>query len=615
MTTPCNINGPQVSQFKQEVFTRLAFLGMPHGDAGSLRHLWKFVNLSVKLVTDEGDQSLKSEKLVRALSRELGSSRALLFLRWFGDKIKLYFGKEFAVPTPNPSDAGEAGPPPADIGCTAVVDTKAESAVGDTVHTHPKSVGAIAGAEPMCEPAVSGTVLLHPNLKPLQTLSVPVSCSSSISPGECGDEAWVEVKASEGKKYYWDRSSNACMWALPSGIKPMWTSHKSPDGRTYYSDCSGKSFWVMPPLRKSSTSTELCISSETTGEAAAPPLYVPDVGIVVPVSSLPAAKHPVPADLGPFQEVFPEQRKLEASMEHGHEVTQTIVPANQCSEDSSDVSNLRSELAELRKQLAALSEEQPSSADAPASRKINDQNDSLEEPDSPTEPHSRTLDEPPVEEKPLRRKRSAATSRSNSKASGKDWDVWSNRLRIACQPELPEERRITDRTVAAAANVPSVADNCHMSSGADSDVDSDVTADTELSSGEVISAPGPKTKLLKRESTASLSKRSNSCSSREQSDKKELSSALRHLQKGVAALRERSRSRSICSTSSRGEAGCLKTNHTKDGLDEKTMLDKFLTAVRHGKPPGNWEKSPSQSWIKESVFEHGPSRRASRGGA
>ncbi len=64
---------------RSEVFTRLAFLGMPQDDVA------RFVDLTTEFVTS-GAQGRASQaevkKLVRTLSRRLGKPRADLFVKW-----------------------------------------------------------------------------------------------------------------------------------------------------------------------------------------------------------------------------------------------------------------------------------------------------------------------------------------------------------------------------------------------------------------------------------------------------------------------------------------------------------------------------------------------------
>jgi len=338
MTTSCNIDEEQVSKFKQEVFARLAFLGMKHDDAAALRHLWKFVNLSAKLVTDEGDQSAKSEKLVRALSRELGASRAQLFVRWFADTIKLHFAKELAMPVPQvKAPASLTEPASLVVADAKVTEVKAETNVQIALKPSCGTASAIDAGVPLCSTAsvVTATdkdaVHAHPEVKETSTV-------------ELGDEAWVEVKAHEGKTYYWDRCSNKCAWALPAGIKPMWSSHKSPDGRTYYSDRNSKSFWVMPPLVKPAANSNTCTLPEPSK-------------VTVATQGLPESTQPTAAaDLGPPVEVLPPQAPNDS---------QAAPSSTSICDSSSDVSSLRQELAELKKQLASLTENRsPSSANS-----------------------------------------------------------------------------------------------------------------------------------------------------------------------------------------------------------------------------------------------------------
>ncbi|CAK0830846.1 unnamed protein product [Prorocentrum cordatum] len=62
------------------------------------------------------------------------------------------------------------------------------------------------------------------------------------------DEAWVQMRSSNGRVYFWSRREKASKWELPLGTCAAWTSATSSDGRTYYWNKQGRSVWKLPPL-------------------------------------------------------------------------------------------------------------------------------------------------------------------------------------------------------------------------------------------------------------------------------------------------------------------------------------------------------------------------------
>jgi hypothetical protein len=372
--------GDQVAKFKQEVFSKLAFLGMPHGDVAALRHLWKLVNLSAKLGTENScilNTKPEVQKLVKALTKELGAPRAGLFVRWLVDKIHVYFSRKIIVPA-----VVDTSTPEQVLAATAASDKQGDC----SVLAAPCAVQVIAPAESStCEGKTSGICSESAAPATLVTYAedrgVPAPSAGLPSAARCEkdgvcvevpkqeqpsctdavDEAWVEVKAKNGKTYYWDRRSHACRWDLPTGIKAKWVSYKSLDGRTYYSDRQGNSFWVMPPMISSDGSAEKAskdakethaakvvkrvlgaavaaaastsgtpvtqcnrrVATSTPAPEDTPPLqpppadrfFLPEVGVLRPVAlppkSIPSASA---ADLGPFEAAFePETPVLQSA--------------------------------------------------------------------------------------------------------------------------------------------------------------------------------------------------------------------------------------------------------------------------------------------------------------
>jgi len=203
------------SELKQQVFGRLAFLGMPQGDAAKIAQL--SINLAMAGSQAPSFQS-DTKKLTRALSQHVGKPRAHLFAKWLIERIPKV--------------------------CETVAVPKLSSLISATDSN----------------PRVSQTLVPEGHLQ-ATVASQPSSASTNsatsrglVSTKEKAvlDESWVEVKSKEGKAYFWNRSKNTCNWALPVGIRAKWVSHKSNEGRTYYSDRNGHTTWVLPPLQKPS---------------------------------------------------------------------------------------------------------------------------------------------------------------------------------------------------------------------------------------------------------------------------------------------------------------------------------------------------------------------------
>lgn len=213
----------QLSNLQQQVRTRLSFLGMPQGD------VHRFVELASKVAGGGAEvraSQTEMRKLGRALSREVGKPRADLFVKWLVDRIP----EVSKIATAHPSDQSVAQPS-------------------------------------NCKPECSQTGVLLEHLRPTSEAKANIARASDISKNEnvtpnrpnkqvsldgetVFDEAWVEVKAKDGKTYFWDRLSNSCKWALPAGIRAKWVSHKSAEGRTYYCNRDGgATVWTMPPLQ------------------------------------------------------------------------------------------------------------------------------------------------------------------------------------------------------------------------------------------------------------------------------------------------------------------------------------------------------------------------------
>jgi len=280
MDSACDSNDPLLSQYKQAVFGKLSALGMPHGDAAAVRHLWKIVNVCVKLGVDKGAQSLQSEKLVKAVSRELTAPCAQLFTKWLTAQIQVYFAKELALPLP--TAAAHA--------CKSEV--KVEAPGSDDQGARAVAVGL---KEPLC-----------PQPSDIRSVPTPLVYRSlpAFAARDQEHEAWVETKSSKGKTYFWDRRTSERSWVLPAGVKAKWTSHNAGlDGRTYFSDCSGKIFYQMPPLTQTAFET---VSGEmkSVPAAANSSFFLPEVGLVELVQLPPAPKQST-FDLGPFEAVFP----------------------------------------------------------------------------------------------------------------------------------------------------------------------------------------------------------------------------------------------------------------------------------------------------------------------
>lgn len=223
-----------LEHLKQQIFTRLAFLGMLQGDAT------KFVDLSMKVVASGTEGKSARGGLKKALSRVLGKPRAELFVKWLMEKIL-----DLSTSRSRLSAAASAQPS----------ESKGQSAARAVVQqpeppTCPQSKGVKSEQPPQqafstSETSTADRLCTATDKMVLEQLNKLCAPANEI----VIDEAWVEVKSKAGKTYFWNRSSNSCSWALPDGVSAKWISHKSAEGRTYYYDRDGCVVWVMPPLQ------------------------------------------------------------------------------------------------------------------------------------------------------------------------------------------------------------------------------------------------------------------------------------------------------------------------------------------------------------------------------
>jgi hypothetical protein len=227
----------EASALKREVSAKLAFLGISCRDAAALNNLWTFVNVS--LVTQSQPQ-----KLVKAISKELshilGVPRAESFVKWLAEKVHAHL--KVVNDVDRDAKKLETDKISASMGLAS---TLVRPDICSTVDASKEML--VEGKSNESGGAKEG----------LQT------CSS----GDALNEAWVEVKSKGGKIYYWDRLTNSCAWALPHGVIAKYRSNKAPNGRSYYYDRKGNSFWVLPALPS---------SREATGKASIVPGRVSD---------------------------------------------------------------------------------------------------------------------------------------------------------------------------------------------------------------------------------------------------------------------------------------------------------------------------------------------------
>jgi len=551
--------------------------------------LWKLVNLSAKLITDEGDHPSVLEKLLRAVSRDLDKPAAQKFASWIADRVKSHFAQaevelQMLLTQQTITEAPQAE---RDTRC---IDVDTSCIVKEADGHTPGHMAAVETRKKPCSDKLAPASEMP--------ISEVDSASSEASLGK--DEAWVEVKSQEGRIYFWDRRTNKCTWKLPAGIQPMWTGHKSIDGRSYYSDCHGKVFWVMPPLKPALAKEDPAADSKASSVPPMGSMYLPDLGLVVPVDNLPAAAPvDVYADLGPFTDVFPVQGlRVEAALDHGRSACKdpppkeekAVTDVEECknrssaqepqasraqdSEESdnvastsagcdasSDVTSLREELAELRRQLASLTDKDEANVQLS------------------------------VEDRPLQRKRRAEALHAEEDES-KEWQEWNMAEDEVAEasPGSPLER--SSRPLAS-ANIDDKAESeaeTVLSDDVSDDVEPEVPA---MSSRKSDSSDGSRGSSRKPPCRTALA------------DKEDLASPLMH----SPSRRARSRSPHGALRSQ------TKTPTSPQDGKSNGVLDKFLTLVRHGKPPGNWERSPSKIWGKGSAFTRSTGRRASCGGA
>jgi len=305
-------------ELQQSVFKRLAFLGMPPAE------VTKFGDWSLKLA-QTGAQGRDVKMITKALSRHLGKPRADLFVKWLMVRIPELSNSEATLALPvEPSVAQPSSPACQGVQASQSLSNDQPGSpmnLGEStpacVQVTPAPVEKVqpidGGSKPTRDETVDDKVPV-PDLQPKAAepeQSEPDDKQSSDSDAVIS-EAIVKVISKDGKTYYWDRVSNACIWDLPAGIIHKWVSHKSKEGRTYYSDSNGCSIWALPPLQSTPTPALPCCKVEAQKppiqlQSSSQLLFIPDVGIVRTVSlpSVPPQELAASSgDLGPFEVVL-----------------------------------------------------------------------------------------------------------------------------------------------------------------------------------------------------------------------------------------------------------------------------------------------------------------------
>lgn len=692
------LSSDALANFKQEVFAKLAFLGMPHDDVAALRHLWKVVNLSVRL-GQNGTEKLTNHpevpKLMKALSKDLGAPRSDLFVRWLVEKVAT---------------------------CIANPETQ-----GDSVEAFKAASSAIAflkqeGRLPSSESDSASKE--HVDERP----SAKLGKETLQEKQEVLDEAWVELKSKEGRKYYWDRRNNACSWSLPAGVRARWVSHKSSDGRTYYADNEGKTCWVMPALSEGKLPRETVARKPVNASAESRSLqvsedcrFLPEVGVLKPLVLPTEVIEPTAAcvDLGPFEAALePETPVLPASLvpsdvferrgsvkemlenyvdcidspgrkappaeaEHTlapiaakissaslveprrlvasprpestqdepmveaaieapiqqreasdtsrpakdlHDVTPPVQHRQDVFADTTglkqEVLLLKKQLAELRALQAVVASQAESTAEHNTSQKAKVDEAHAVSTDASSEKHGKEVTgESCLEDKPLKRIKALAgnSGRTSSEEEKKiartseedEWDSWSRTLDALSSLQLParlneEQQKMTD------AYLSSFDTSLAGDSSSESDEDVGETNDKKRAT------PSPSPLARKKPRNAIDFWACPQSDARQDADLDAASSSAASqpkVEESSKTGRADSRSRG-CHSETKQTSPQENAEPNKDIPCAQKTIDKFLTVVKYGTPPGNWSAEPkSIEEAKATVFEFRRARRPSLGGA
>lgn len=269
-----DIQSKALAEFREQVFKRVAFLGMQNGDVTS------FVDLCASLALSDAESKsapADARKLAKALTRYIGKPRANLFMTWLLQKI-----------------------PDVHRALSTAESSKQDSIQNSAAKTESKCSDRLQQQRQQQTPSAQGRIS-----KVVKQPHAPKTDEKCIS-----DDSWVQVTSKDGKTYYWNRKANSCHWSLPVGIRAAWVSHRSAEGRTYYSDRKGASFWVLPPLQtcckspaeltqKTQTDVSQEGAKEVTIHTSASCEVVPQLGKTMadalPVSAVDSLETPVVA--------------------------------------------------------------------------------------------------------------------------------------------------------------------------------------------------------------------------------------------------------------------------------------------------------------------------------
>jgi len=307
-----------------------------------------------------------------------------------------------------------------------------------------------------------------------------------------------------------------------------------------------------------------------------------------------------------------------------------VTPPVQHRQDAvADTTGLRQEVLLLKKQLAELRELQAvvasqaeSTAEHNTSQKAKVDEAHAVSSDASSEKHGKeATEELCLEDKPLKRRKALAgnSGRTSSEEEKKIartceedvWDSWSRTLDALSDLQLPdrlneEQQKMTD---------------AYLSS-----FDTSLAGDSSSESDEDVSEKNDKKRATPSPSLLARKKPRNAidfwaCPQSEAQQDADLDAASSSaasqpkVEESYTTGRADSRSRG-CHSETKQTPPQENAEPNKEIPCAQTTIDKFLTVVKYGTPPGNWSAEPkSIEEAKATVFEFRRTRRPSLGGA
>lgn len=624
---PAVAKSDESSPMRQEVFKKLSFMGMPHGDRAALRHLWKCVHLAEKVSSHltagkrtESDEVM-AQKLEKVLAKDLGPPRAQKFMEWLDSPLVTpQTSEQVASATPL-----KAAPTPLRaLRCSAAADLE-----GSEEPARKLSDAAVGTpTEALSTPAPKRRVAPRSYDRPPPSRILEVmSADSNPKP----DESWVQMRSSDGRIYFWNRRDKACKWDLPAGVRAGWQSQRARDGRTYYWNVHGKAVWKLPAL-----------PGDAETEEVAPPIAEACSAVSAEEQDdvIPGPAHSV-TDLGPFAATLMAMDQAAkahvGAMAAKDEALERAGSAEDLSTKLREVSEgsarLQEEVTALRRQVAELTEIKTSTPAAEVGRRQRRRPHGRRDARASSEPErgddrsaesgrSSSSSDGHADRSPTARSRGAGdefwgapgdqgparVDEPERCSSGDEWQPAGTspeampldtelkdladaqaamervRQEVARLEEEQAQREELERELAGLA-----AAQAHMRQ---------VRQDVEAASATTRRPPAPR-----RRAAAEFDR----SSAPEANDSKYASSPTRSA--GTAVVFEPPKSGALKAVLTAAADMPPEATVFEFGQDSEALLEKFIVKAKFGAPPGKWSGGESAAAPKDSAEMSAPTKR------